>query len=770
MKAVRWPYWAALALLAVGLAGFTGSSYWFYGSLDPLLTPHERSSREVFAHNRAIRSDEWAVDTPLGRVQQTAVPAFPIVNRQMGLGHLQRNPFDAPVLDWGLAFRPLVWPLLLGNLWSHGVLWFLRSALLFLGLYALMRAVVDDPDALPDASRRRANIAGIAAIALFFSSWLTWWLSHGQAQVVAFAGLVVLAARKRRDARTLGRRLLWTGSAFYFAACAFFNFFAPIWAPILWVVSAAVFDLHWKTERNLGRAALRTIPVLVVVAAGAIIAILYYTPYLALVADTIYPGRRIAVAGELPSGRLVDMIWPALEMISPMHGHPRYRGKAPGMNECEAACIECAPFLLLGLMAVLDGPVRRAVTSALRRSPAMVVACAVLGAWLMLPLPRVLGDLTLLRWSPWNRTWLPFGLACAALAAAALTELAAEQGARRWPWRYVLVATGFLLVSWCLAAGQVVALDPRLINTSAVMAVLIIAGVAMIGTRWAAPVMALAWAVPLVLANGTVNPLLRSRDLYAQGEGHAVVNRALQEAPGRIVDYTGMIGATMAGFGWPMLSGLQTTPDLDLFRFLSPDAPGLSPAVYNRYAHVRFALPPEPSRLDWADAIQLGISPCSQRLAALGVNHFLTRHDAKWPSECADAFQRRRAGDLVLWSRKVPVRDVGVAVHDRPSSALDFDYIAGGASASAAEVHPARDGLEIEIAPGERRSLAIAMNLGTIGSIHCERATATTMDAHVVVEAVGRDGGRCRVNYIGTVDAVWRLLAPRSASADVARR
>ena len=47
------------------------------------------------------------------------------------------------------------------------------------------------------------------------------------------------------------------------------------------------------------------------------------------------------------------------------------------------------------------------------------------------------------------------------------------------------------------------------------------------------------------------------------------MDRALTRAPGRVMDYSTHFGAYLAAYGWPMLAGTQTSPDLALFRFLA---------------------------------------------------------------------------------------------------------------------------------------------------------------------------------------------------------
>ena len=171
----RWPFFLAAGLILLGLAGFSGSSYPHGARKSLLFDPRQgEEPQESLGTSRAIRTDEWSIDLPTARSQQLAEPSFPLVNLRQGLGQIQRNTSDSPVLDWGLPFRPLLWPLLFGTPWSHGVRWFLRSALLLLGVWALLRTLLARDGLDDEQQRRRGAIAALAALAIAFSSAFTW--------------------------------------------------------------------------------------------------------------------------------------------------------------------------------------------------------------------------------------------------------------------------------------------------------------------------------------------------------------------------------------------------------------------------------------------------------------------------------------------------------------------------------------------------------------------------------------------------------------------
>src|SRR5207237_10887137 len=132
----------------------------------------------------------------------------------------------------------------------------------------------------------------------------------------------------------------------------FFVFSPPIWPPLLLVVCAAIFDLRWRA-RNSPAAALRAaLPSIVLVGCGVALAIAYYAPFLAVIAHTVYPGRRLAEAGGLPFGRLLDLLWPSLRVYAPFTDPSVVLGREK-LNECEASAVEALPVFLGSALAAV---------------------------------------------------------------------------------------------------------------------------------------------------------------------------------------------------------------------------------------------------------------------------------------------------------------------------------------------------------------------------------------------------------------------------------
>jgi hypothetical protein len=768
------PLWLtvfASLLLLLGMLGYTGSSGVGSVRVCPLLSPDERCAHaEIVGRSRPIRSDEWAVDAPIERSQQLANPSFPLVNLDQGLGQLARNSYGVPVLDWGAAFRPLLWPLFTRNRWGFGLRWFFRSFVVLVGLVSWFRTVTSRPDSSELRDRDRPHLTALAAVAVFYSSAVSWWMSTPMVEMIGFAGLGVAAGRRWMVASRPRTKTAWAAATLYLFTCTFFCFYPPGWAPLLWLIAASFVDCRWRDTRSTRRSLMGALPAIVAVAIAVGTAVAYFSPYLLAVSHTVYPGARRAISGGYPLSRLLTLAWPSVGIVAPLDGVELYLG-TDGSNVCEFSAVEVIPFFVLLGAAAVRGPIRLAVTRAITGNPWLVATWLVLAGWEFLPLPAAFGTLTLLEWTPAQRGWFGFGIGTALLAVTMLVELPGT-----WPLpgrfakREAIVAALTGLLSWLLLRTHLSGLaDPSqalpYFGPMALGAVLTWLGVALSRRNVGAWLVAFGWVVPLVVANLSVNPLVSSRDLFVRGEGHTTVRAAVAARPGRLVDYGTHPGAVIFGEGFASLGGVQVAPDPDLYGFLAPESPGLTESVFNRYAHVVFQLPPNQSRLIQSDWMAVAISPCSSRLATLWVNHFLVPRAAQLPPDCAAEFDVEDAGGSRLWSRRAPVGPVGIARSAAPGSALEFDFRA----ASPVRLTRRRDALLVEAPPG-LGAFATAVNLSLVDRVSCEGATASTLDAHVIITPNANSRVRCRIQFLGTAGALRRLAGLFSAENVAAKR
>jgi len=187
---------AAILLLAVA-SELNGSSIGVWNRH----VPNPRAEPPLFGVERPIRSDEYAVFTPMTLAQAHAVPSYPYFN-----GIPRAAPTDMysvyaqPVRHPLLVFRPfLAGFVLLGFNRGLAFFWAGRWLALLLAMYALFKFLTNGDKPL----------AGCAALMVVLSPVVQWWGAiNALAEILIFGSVFVLCFDRFMTGRSLRERWL----------------------------------------------------------------------------------------------------------------------------------------------------------------------------------------------------------------------------------------------------------------------------------------------------------------------------------------------------------------------------------------------------------------------------------------------------------------------------------------------------------------------------------------------------------------------------------
>jgi hypothetical protein len=375
--------WTAL-ILTLGVAmtalGWTPSSYGVV-----LNRLGSEGVGLIWGEPKPIRSDEWAVWTPL--VQATVHNDFRRINETSPYKEDLRNINALPLRDWGLVLKPAWWGFgLLDPARAFALSWALPMVAFLLGWERLFRRLGSNP-----------ATAIAASGALWFSGYIqTWWTTTGP--MLAAWPWVLLAALAPWPA---GRRFLAVTWAT--AVCMLAHFYPPVIWPMA-AVAVAVLLLAGADRPRVAVAAAGAL-------GGIVLVAVYLGEFLLVMGSTVYPGDRVSSGGAVTLRQVLDLVLPGLAAL---------RGESflDEVNVCEAATTGTA----LTLLAVLSLN-RDLLKERLRTKPhlrrgllALLVTVGVFVAWMLLPLPSWLGGMVGLDRVPPVRLVVPTGVALLLLA------------------------------------------------------------------------------------------------------------------------------------------------------------------------------------------------------------------------------------------------------------------------------------------------------------------------------------------------------------------
>lgn len=194
----RWRYMVAVTVLfACVLLNLNGSSI---GCWNGILADGQDDGL-LFGVNRAVRSDEWAVNTPMAFAQyydpQGAYPYFGQVMR----GAITDSfiVYGQPVWDIAVLFRPFHWGyLLLGAERGLSFFWCARLIALFMVTFELSMLLTN----------RKRVLSLASALLIAFSSQVQWWFAvNGLVEMLVFGQLAVLIVHYFMLTKKYGREL-----------------------------------------------------------------------------------------------------------------------------------------------------------------------------------------------------------------------------------------------------------------------------------------------------------------------------------------------------------------------------------------------------------------------------------------------------------------------------------------------------------------------------------------------------------------------------------
>lgn len=530
---------AVLAVLYTGL-GWSPSSY--------ALALEQAGVEEtglVWGRPRAIRSDEWAIQTPL--VQATVRNGLRRYNRTSVYGEDLRSYIPLPVADAGLLFRPWLWGYpVLPPAHAFSLSWAVLAAGFLLGWARWFRALGFGH-----------GLAAAGSVALFAAPLVQARWTTDAPVLAVFPWVAALwCGRGRPLARALLSTWLtatWLGGMFYPPAAIPLAFGGAVCLAAL--RRDALSQGSWKAPLA------GAIP-------GVLAVGLYYRDLLPALAESAWPGVPRAEGGAVSGVAWLDHLAPGLAQAG-----SRSAVAAAGANLCETA--STGTWLPLLLLLFWGGRrAREPERSGRPRRPLrwLAAGAALVSAWMLLPLPSAAGWPLL--WNHVRGERMSWALGPLLLVGA--LHLARSVRLRVTPLRVaagVAALLGITMASRHLAAEAGV--PPGLEELALGIPLLVYLGWKPRDRSRTGPVLAWVAAAANLIAFGGFNPIQRSAPLFERPRTATVegLTQAQREDPRGWLVASGWPGALLNGWGFRSVSHNLVFPQPDFFAAYFPHLP-----------------------------------------------------------------------------------------------------------------------------------------------------------------------------------------------------
>lgn len=501
---------------------------------------------------RPIRSDEWAVVTPL--TQATVNNGFQRFNRTSLYDEDLRMNYGLPVWDWGMVFKPTMWLYVLAPpAYAYSAHWFLLTALFLVGYAWLFRWIGASP-----------VVAFALAAGLYYTGFVQFWWNEKASEFALFPWVLLPFATRLP--------LIWKAALFYSAAVAWLlaNFYPPI------QISLAFAGLALLLAKAPDLFRPRRLPVIAIAAGlAAGTTICYLWDYLAATSTTIYPGSR-RVSGE----NLPFRLW--LSWILPTINFDRHFESFVGGNVCENGTPGLYYTSLIACFLDLTKWRGVCAKAAARREIAVLgIGLAMMLLWMTVAIPSWVGAPLLWNYVQPQRMQYAAGLLLVCLLLVLTRHLGLRFTFLRLTAFLMLVGYGYW--AWKFAHGK---------GSSRDLVILLLAVAAFCVASFR-PAIAHGTLAVISLLSGLIlfghfNPLQPARPIF--DPPRTPVTAALDQiasSHGGILAVTGLTGAVANGLGYRSLSHVTTTPQIAFWHARFPQLPpDQFEVTFNRYSHI----------------------------------------------------------------------------------------------------------------------------------------------------------------------------------------
>ncbi len=610
--------------LAGSLLGFNGSAT----ALWRLNADHQNPNDDlILGAAKFIRSDEWLVHTPWILSQCYQLPAFPLVNHDIGEGPAPLIT-SLPVRHWSMIFRPQY----LGFFFlplspAFAFYWNFKWFVLLLGAFLFLEKIT--------GGRSWLALAGAGFI--LFSGFVQWWFSSptmmpemiGTFFLALWATAIIFRSSSRWAA--LGAALCLLCAIEQFVFCCYPRFQIPLFYLGLFLLVAGAVRMARSPSPVTLSLRFRLSLFIITLLTGSLLLAVWsreIRPLLGEIRHLVYPGQVFYTGG--------NFLWfwfaaPFFEFAMTEEYFPKTTG-----NACEAAgYIFLLPLLLL--LAAREARHRRF-------DPFLIAStafAALLVYFMCIGVPVSVAQWSGLSFVAPTRANIALGLASIIALTRYLSRAETEPGSTFLSAHLVAFAAFALLCGWIFYEANF-KLANYVSTTTVVVVSLYFALLALvIWKRQTVAVFTLLLA-PLVCAYGLVNPISRGLPAFAGSPLWQTIRemhlydpaaRWLVLAPdGRSSSLAQFAKST----GAQVLGGARCNPDPEMIRLLDPA--GNYRPVHSRYAHISFVPADEPAprfELTSTDTYTVHLPMETDFIQGLGVRYLLEIDGTPLPRKIA---------------------------------------------------------------------------------------------------------------------------------------
>lgn len=560
----------------------------------------------IMGDNRAIRSDEWMVQTTYYMAQAMSEDFYPLYNTNiMDDGLNMILAYNSPVANLSIIGKPFNWGfLLLGK--EYGLSWYWAFKTIALWLLAFELSMI--------LTKKMKGISILASFWITFSPAIQWWFMQHVGDTIFFTLAMIVAFYKYvenikdKKWKKLSFSLMFAFSAIGFALVIYPAFQVPLAYLILVFMAVIYFGMFKRPKLKKDDYIFVSMIILII---GIVLGQFLLTSMDAIKAtlETVYPGKRVSTGGGVELFRYSEFM---INTYTPFRD-------INYLNNCEVSSFIN---FFIGSVIVLFVAISKKVKN-IGIGIALFIVALLQFIWTVVPFNETIAKITFLSYVPTDRMMLMFNFTAMLLSIWAIGVIFREKIISP------LVGGIIAVVNFSVYALLILKSPYRdytnLRYLIILFAIYLIINVS-IFVRWKM-VFFIAMSVLIFMSGMTVNPVVKG----VGGIYNKTLSKAIIEIEENDPDSVWLAegeetkGEFIYANGAKAINGTHFYPALSTWKKISEDYD--DEIIYNRYAHVKISLTTDETKfsLGSADAFEIDLN--IEELKTLNIKYIVTKND-----------------------------------------------------------------------------------------------------------------------------------------------
>lgn len=560
----------------------------------------------IMGDNRAIRSDEWMVQTTYYMAQAMSEDFYPLYNTNiMDDGLNMILAYNSPVANLSIIGKPFNWGfLLLGK--EYGLSWYWAFKTIALWLLAFELSMI--------LTKKMKGISILASFWITFSPAIQWWFMQHVGDTIFFTLAMIVAFYKYvenikdKKWKKLSFSLMFAFSAIGFALVIYPAFQVPLAYLILVFMAVIYFGMFKRPKLKKDDYIFVSMIILII---GIVLGQFLLTSMDAIKAtlETVYPGKRVSTGGGVELFRYSEFM---INTYTPFRD-------INYLNNCEVSSFIN---FFIGSVIVLFVAISKKVKN-IGIGIALFIVALLQFIWTVVPFNETIAKITFLSYVPTDRMMLMFNFTAMLLSIWAIGVIFREKIISP------LVGGIIAVVNFSVYALLILKSPYRdytnLRYLIILFAIYLIINVS-IFVRWKM-VFFIAMSVLIFMSGMTVNPVVKG----IGGIYNKTLSKAIIEIEENDPDSVWLAegeetkGEFIYANGAKAINGTHFYPALSTWKKISEDYD--DEIIYNRYAHVKISLTTDETKFSLGNADAFEIDLNIEELKTLNIKYIVTKND-----------------------------------------------------------------------------------------------------------------------------------------------